>query len=71
MIIHNGLPSFFKMVCAKLEDDQDAIKKAEQESAESGLHYKYKIYRACEDNGHGVSTIDGMPIKTFDEWLNS
>jgi hypothetical protein len=35
------------------------------------LQDKYAIYIACEDDGTGHSIIDGLPLKTFDQWLNS
>jgi hypothetical protein len=35
------------------------------------LEERYEIYLDCENDGTGNSIIDGTPIKTFDQWLNS
>ena len=35
------------------------------------LEDEYQIYRECEGNSRGLSIIDGKPLKTLDEWLNS
>ena len=33
---------------------------------------EYDIYMACADNGSGGDiTRNGLPLKTFEEWLNS
>lgn len=32
---------------------------------------RYEIYLACADDGNGIDITTGMPLKTFDEWLNS
>ena len=34
-------------------------------------HAEYDIYAACADNGTGMDITTGLPLKTFDEWLNS
>jgi hypothetical protein len=38
---------------------------------ESSLRDRYAIYVACADDGDGIDSATGEPIKTFDEWLNS
>mgnify|MGYP003669852701 CR=1 FL=1 len=30
-----------------------------------------EIYLACADDGTGLDITTGIPLKTFDEWLNS
>jgi len=33
---------------------------------------EYQIYLACADDGQGGDdTNNGLPLKTYDEWLNS
>ena len=32
---------------------------------------KYQIYLACAEDGTGIDITTGIPLKTFDEWLNS
>lgn len=31
---------------------------------------KYQVYVLCEDDGTGHSIIDGLPLLTFEQWLN-
>jgi hypothetical protein len=35
------------------------------------LEQRYQIYLACANDGTGKSIIDGKPLKTFEQWLNS
>lgn len=35
------------------------------------LRERYENYLAHADNGEGIDTTTGEPLKTFDEWLNS
>ena len=32
---------------------------------------EYQIYLSCADNGKGIDITTGMPLKTYDEWINS
>ena len=32
---------------------------------------EYEIYLSCADDGKGIDTTTGQPLKTYDEWLNS
>ena len=32
---------------------------------------EYQIYLSCADDGDGLDSTTGKPLKTYDEWLNS
>lgn len=32
---------------------------------------EYQIYLGCADGGNGIDITTGLPLKTYDEWLNS
>ena len=32
---------------------------------------EYEIYRTFADDGNGIDITTGLPLKTFDEWINS
>lgn len=35
------------------------------------LQSEYEIYLACADDGEGIDITTGLPVKSFEEWLNS
>lgn len=32
---------------------------------------EYQIYLDCADDGNGDEATTGLPLKTYEEWLNS
>ena len=32
---------------------------------------EYQIYLDCAGDANGIDTLTGLPLKTYDEWLNS
>lgn len=32
---------------------------------------EYQIYLSCADDGDGLDSTTGKPLKTYDEWINS
>lgn len=50
------------------------MKVEEQElngSSSESMRERYDIYINCADNGNGIDITTGLPLKTFEEWLNS
>ena len=39
--------------------------------ARGSNHQEYQIYLSCANDGKGNSIVDGKPLKSFDEWINS
>lgn len=35
------------------------------------LNSEYQIYLSCADDGTGIDSTNGKPLKTYDEWLNN
>lgn len=42
-----------------------------QTKARGSDDQEYQIYLACADDGKGNEFMTGLPLKTYDEWLNS
>jgi len=42
-----------------------------QTKARGSNETEYEIYCDCCDDGNGIDSITGKPLKTYDEWLNS
>lgn len=32
---------------------------------------EYQIYLSCADDGKGIDSTTGLPLKTYEEWLGS
>ena len=32
---------------------------------------EYEIYLSCADDGKGIDTTTGRPLKTYEEWLGT
>lgn len=47
------------------------IKANWQTRARGANEDEYEIYLACADDGKGNDFTTGLPLKTFEEWLNS
>jgi len=46
--------------------------KADWQTQQRGTNsVEYEIYLTFADNGSGIDTTTGRPLKTFNEWLNS
>ena len=43
----------------------------EMKETRETIEDRYDIYVACSDDGNGMDIETGLPLKTFDEWLNS
>ena len=51
----------------------ELIPNADWQTKQRGTHDdEYQIYLMCADDGNGGDiTTGGLPLKTYDEWLNS